>query len=116
MTEFEDYAQGARDIELEIRRKGIALKIDWHDPEQVQALAHEALDHLGEDLRHLEQSPTDFTLRAKVELFGLAALMLREMEESASLGAECHGGEVWKIFAKALWAEKQLRQSADKPR
>jgi hypothetical protein len=46
---------------------------------------------------------------AKVELFGLAALMLKTMTESATRGFETHGGTAWKSFARALWAEKALR-------
>jgi hypothetical protein len=36
--------------------------------------------------------------------------MLRTMQESASAaGFESHGGDAW-AFARALWAEKNLRQ------
>ncbi len=44
---------------------------------------------------------------AKLDLFGLAGIMLKTMEESASVGVESHGGAAWKSFAKALWAESR---------
>jgi hypothetical protein len=47
---------------------------------------------------------------ARVDLFGLAALMLKTMAESADQGIESHGGSAWKAFAKALWAEAALRK------
>jgi hypothetical protein len=54
----------------------------------------------------------DYKLLAKVDLFGLAGIMLKTMEESASTGIMSHGGGAWKAFAKALWAEKEFRSSA----
>ncbi|WP_374243670.1 hypothetical protein [Zoogloea sp.] len=113
MAGFENYAQDTHDIELEIERKGVALGIDWHDEEHVRALAREALDFAGADEREKsfdEQHP-DYARLAKIELFGLAGLMLRTMQESAATaGFESHGGDAWKAFARALWAEKKLRQ------
>ena len=40
---------------------------------------------------------------------GLAGIMLKTMEESAEHCIESHGGEAWKAFARALWAEERLR-------
>jgi hypothetical protein len=111
MGEHEDYARGTREIEIEIQRKGLALGIDWNNREQVHALAREALDQLAADVMLAAASPTDYALMAKVELFGLVGLMLRAMERSAGLGFLSHGGKIWKTFARALWEEKQLRQS-----
>lgn len=110
MAGFEDYDRGTREIELEIERKGIALGIDWTDEVQVRALAREALDHLADDVRLVSEANPDRQLMARVELFGLAALMLRTMTESAELGIHSHGGAAWKAFAKALWAEAALRK------
>jgi len=110
MAGFEDYAADTREIELEIERKGLALGVDWTDDGQVRALAREALDHSASDIRLAASGPVDHRLMAKVDLFGLAALMLRTMEESAGVGIESHGGPAWKAFARALWAEVQTRK------
>jgi hypothetical protein len=110
MAEFENHSEQTREIELEIERKGIALGIDWNDEAAVRALAHDALDHYAENVRRAASAPRDFRQMAKVELFGLAALMLHTMEESARRGYETHGGNAWKAFARALWAEKHARE------
>ncbi len=113
MASFENYAQDTKDIELEIERKGVALGIDWTNEDTVRALAREALDFAGaaDKNKQLDAAHLDYTRLAKLELFGLAGLMLRTMQESASAaGFESHGGDAWKAFARALWAEKKLRQ------
>lgn len=106
MAGFENYAQDTRDIELEIERRGVALGIDWHNEEQVRALAREALTYPASEITMLADKP-DYTKLAKLELFGLAGLMLRTMQESAETGFESHGGDAWKAFARALWAERR---------
>lgn len=108
MSGFENYARSTNEIEQEIERKGIALGIDWQDEVQVRALAREALAHVAADEKLSATAPVDHRRLAKLELFGLAAIMLRTMEESAVQGVESHGGEAWKAFAKALWAEAEL--------
>lgn len=105
MAGIANYATNTKAIELEIERKGIVLGIDWTDETQVRTLAKEALNHASEDIKLAAAAPVDHQLMAKVELYGLAALMLRTMEESADAGIESHGGVAWKAFAKALWAE-----------
>ncbi len=113
MAGFENYAQDTKDIELEIERKGVALGIDWKNEEAVRALAREALDFSSttEDARKIDATHLDYTRLAKLELFGLAGLMLRTMQDSAAdAGFESHGGDAWKAFARALWAERKLRQ------
>lgn len=109
MGGFENYARETAEIESEIVRKGIALGIDWGDEAQVRALAREALDHLAEDLHIAATEPPDYRLLAKVDLFGLAGVMLATMIKSAGQGIESHGGPAWKSFARALWAEASLR-------
>lgn len=111
MAGFENYLQDTQDIEREIERRGVALGIDWTNTEQVRALAREAIEHNSEDVQRATVRPIDYQLLAKVELFGLAALMLRTMQESASIGFESHGGVIWKTFARALWAEAQAHGS-----
>ena len=110
MTGFENYTENTREIELEIERKGIVLGIDWTDDVQVRALAREALDHSAAEVKLVAASPQDRKLMAKVDLFGLAAIMLKTMEECAGVGFECHGGPAWKALGKALWAEVELRK------
>jgi hypothetical protein len=103
---FENYSREALQIEHEIERKGAILGIDWEDAAQVRELARQALDcKLGENNRE----PDDPDDRARLELFGLAQLMLTVMKESADQDLVTHGGAAWKAFARALWAEHQLR-------
>ena len=110
MAGFENYAEEVREIEQEIERKGIILGIDWNDDVQVHALAREALD--CSELHLPTSGPIDYKLMAKLDLFGLAGIMLKTMEESANMGFESHGGPAWKAFAKALWAESKSRSGA----
>ncbi len=109
MAGFENYGEQAREIEQEIERKGIMLGIDWNDEVQVRALAREALDHANGETHIPATGPVDYKLMAKLDLFGLAGIMLKTMEESATIGVESHGGTAWKAFAKALWAELKMR-------
>ena len=108
MAGYENYGESAKEIEQEIERKGIILGIDWTDEHQVRTLAKEALGHLQDDLKTAAANPHDYRLRAKIDLFGLAGIMLKTMAESADNGMQSHGGEAWKAFAKALWAEAAI--------
>ena len=99
MASFEDFAAEVRLIEQEIVRYGIVLDIDWQDELAVRSLAREALDYRAREL------PVEPIGRAKLELFGLAQLMLKVMAESAGEAVEVHGGAVWKAFGRALWRE-----------
>ena len=112
MAGFDHYAQDSSEIESEIVRKGIILGIDWSDQAALRALAKEALDHLAKDVSIASSAPVDYKLMAKVDLFGLAGLMLKTMTKSASQGIESHGGPAWKAFAQALWAESELRSKS----
>ncbi len=102
MPEFENYRREADELEREIVRLGIALQIDWDDNVVVRGLAREALQVHG--ISALPRSPHEL---AKVELFGLAQLMLTVMRESAIENMITHGGPAWKAFARALWAEAE---------
>lgn len=106
MSGFENYGESAKALEREIERKGVILGIDWSDEAQVRTLAREALRHGADEAKAAAHDPQDYRLMAKAELFGLAALMLKTMQESANEGFLSHGGPVWKSFARALWAEK----------
>jgi hypothetical protein len=106
MPAFENYAEEAKRIEQEIVRHGIALGIDWTDDVAVRALAREALAcRSGTGPGHPLDGPEG---RAKLELFGLAQLMLKVMTESADENIETHGGPTWKAFGRALWRESGL--------
>lgn len=105
MAGFESYNEETAMLEKEIERLGMALGIDWSDDAQVRSLAREALSHGASELRASANHAGDYRLRAKAELFGLAALMFRIMEKSAGEGVLTHGGPAWKSFGRALWEE-----------
>ncbi len=109
MSGFENYSREAAQIEHEIETKGVILGIDWNNAVQVRELARQALDcKLGTD----NCEPGDPDDRARLELFGLAQLMLTVMRESANEDIDTHGGPAWKAFARALWAEHARHQAA----
>ncbi len=107
MSGFENYSREAADIELEIERKGIALGIDWNDEVQVRTLAQEALKARSGEQNNPGYGDTE-EQRTRVDLFGLAQLMLTVMRESADENMLTHGGPVWKIFGRALWLEARI--------
>jgi hypothetical protein len=110
---FEHYAEEAGRIEREIARHGIVLGIDWADGVAVRTLAREALAyHPGEDGKVSHGDTPEW--RTKLELFGLAQLMLKVMAESAADNIETHGGDVWKAFGRALWLESGLGDYTDR--
>lgn len=104
MSGFENYPQEVRALELELERMGVALGIDWSDDVQVRALAHEALSEEGKRTMEAATKGDRHSL-ARAELFGLAALMLKTLEESASEGVSSRGGPAWNAFGRALSAE-----------
>lgn len=105
MSGFENYAKEIKEIELEIERKGVVLGIDWDDQAQLRALAREAVMQSAAEAKEFTSGPDDYQAIARLELFGLAQLMLQTMQESAIDDIESHGGKTWKIFARALYAE-----------
>ncbi len=104
---FENYGREILDIEKEIERKGVVLGIDWQDTLQVRELARAALHHGKGASEPGQSSPLDRQDNARLELFGLIALMLKTMEQSAVDGMEAHGGPVWKLLGRALWQESE---------
>lgn len=110
MAGFEDYVKSAQEIEAELVRKGIALGIDWSNDGEVRALAREALNHQPDDMSISTSTPIDYRKMAKIDIFGLAGIMLKTMEESAGYGFESHGGPAWKALARALWAEARMQE------
>lgn len=113
MSGFEHYEKATSEIEKEIEHKGAILGIDWNNENEVRALAQEALSHLPENLRRASSGPTDYKLMAKIDLFGLAGMMLKTMEESAETGVESHGGPAWKAFSRALWLASRNKDNAE---
>ena len=109
MSGIENYSREAQQIEHEIERKGVVLGIDWNDAAQVSQLAREAIE-CRLDPEHPECTSSDPKTRARIELFGLAQLMLTVMKESANADIHTHGGAAWKAFARALWAEHDRRE------
>lgn len=109
MASFVNYVRSTRLIEREIARMGVALGVDWSDELQVRALAREALENGAQRVAAAAVQPENRRLMTKVSLFGLAALMLHTMADSANkLGVESSGGPTWKSFGRALWAENEL--------
>lgn len=104
MANFENFAAEAQQLESEIARKGVIIGIDWENEAQVRKLAKQALACHGETIQ-LDCNPSSPEGMAKLELFGLAQLMLKVMQQSADDGMLTHGGAVWKSFARALWQE-----------
>jgi hypothetical protein len=109
MSGYENYAREAQALEHEIEIKGVILDINWSNAVQVRELARQALDC---KLGALDCEPDDPRDRARIELFGLAQLMLKVIKESADEDIDTHGGPAWKAFARALWTEHELRQAA----
>ena len=110
MASFENFAAEAAQLETEISRKGVILGIDWENTAQVRKLARQALA-CNEETMKLDCPLSSPEGIAKLELFGLAQLMLKVMGESAGEGVLTHGGPVWKSFARALWEEKEARNA-----
>jgi len=104
MSLFENYGNEARQIELEIERKGVVLGIDWDNEPQVRAVAHRALVGTAKD-PNVEFHGLSWNDRAMFELIALSQLMLTVMRQSALEDMQTHGGRVWKSFGKALWIE-----------
>lgn len=106
-------SRGASEIETRIVRLGIALGIDWNDEVQVRSLAREALYHSRDALAESFRHPGDYQQKAKVELFGLAGLMMDLMKETAEEGMLTHGGDAWKSFSRALMQESGMADQND---
>ena len=102
------------EIGHQIASLGVGLGIDWDNEAEVRTLAREAIDHAQATVNSAGVSKEGSAL-LKAELFGLAALMLKNMQESAERGYLTHGGASWKAFAKALWQEYE-RSAQDQQR
>lgn len=115
MPEFERYPQEIEAIATEVERQCVALGLDCNDELQLRALAREALrPELRDAVLHAARHGERLAL-SKSELFGLSALMLKVMEETADIGFVTHGNDAWKHWARALWAEKAALEGEAKP-
>ncbi|MBL8447097.1 MAG: hypothetical protein JNJ44_06750 [Zoogloeaceae bacterium] len=108
---IEFFARNAEDLEHEIAKLGVVLGLDWADVPALRSLAREALDGGAGHVQDLVRSP-DPSRHAKGELFAIAVMMLRVLEESAEEGIPAHGGPCWKAFGKALYQEWAARTGA----
>ena len=111
MSGFENYDRETAELELQLQRKGIALNIDWNNAIQVREIACAAL-HCKPAVMDCDRH--DPEQMARLDLYGIAQLMLRVMTESARDDILSHGGPIWKIFARALWAEHDAQVAIEK--
>ncbi|GAA5175613.1 hypothetical protein GCM10025771_08260 [Niveibacterium umoris] len=113
MSEFDlkYYDSEAGQLALEIERKLVILGIDWNSESGLRALARDVLG--VNNGGHAIGSGAEFSRdQASEELYGLIALMNKLMAEAAGKGVEVHGNDVWKAIARALWAEKEVRDTS----
>ena len=88
---------------------GMVLNIDWDNEAELRVLAHDAINHAAATMSDAAVRKTAM-VQHKAELFGLAALMLKNMQDSADRGFLTHGGASWKAFARALYLESERRE------
>lgn len=102
MSQIENHWTEVSRLETELARKMIVLGLDWHDDAAMAQLAAECKVFGPADVGAAVASH-DSKKIAKAELFGLASLMLRTMENAALEGRDVHAGEVWKSFGRHLY-------------
>ncbi|MBR0567955.1 hypothetical protein J5J83_17670 [Azoarcus sp. L1K30] len=106
MSGFGHYAQTARELEREIFKRGLLIGVNWDDPAQLRALAHEALTCSSACRMDLLRN-ADMKTRGRGELFALAEMMFDTMRQSAQIGVHTQGGDVWKALGRALYEESE---------
>lgn len=109
MSELEKLAAEAKNIEAEIIAKGKILGIDWANGSAVRSLAQQSL------ASHDATLPIGFSMSspegmAKIELFGLAQMVLKVVQQGDEEETLALGGPIWSTFAKALLAEFKSKQ------
>lgn len=102
VSQIENHWDAVSKIETELKRKMIALGFDWHDEMKMSQLAAECKT-FGPAQAQAAYASNDREQVTKAELFALASLMMRTMEEAANEGRDVHGGEVWKALGKHLY-------------
>lgn len=107
MLEQLHYQESANELAIAVQRHLIILGVSLDDEAGLQALARESLDKDYRTRLRDEAAHGNHTALAKCELFGLAGLMLKTMENSADEGYKVHGNDAWKAFSRALWKVTQ---------
>lgn len=109
MADLEKLAAEAKQIEAEIVAKGKLVGIDWGNETAVRNLAKQSLASPDATL------PIGFSMSspegmAKIELLGLAQMVLKVLQQGDGEDLSGLGGPAWSAFAKALWTEFKSRQ------
>jgi hypothetical protein len=102
MSQIENHYDEVSRIEIELMRHMIALGLDWHSEVAMRQLAQEC-KAFGPSHAHAAYASHDPAQHSKAEIFALASLMLRTMENAAGENRSVHAGEVWKAFGKHLY-------------
>ena len=93
----------AEAINAELSAKSADLNFGWDDEGKVRALAKLALANSGETIK-LDCSFTSPEGQAKMEIIGLAPLILKLLDQAAAGGIQLESGAAWTAFSKALLA------------
>ena len=102
MSQIENHHDEVSEIETQMMRHMIALGLDWHNEAVMVQLAAEC-KAFGPGQASAAYASHDRTQKTKAELFVLASLMLKTMENAAGDNRFVHAGEVWKAFGKHLY-------------
>ena len=103
MSQIENHYDEVSRIETEMMRHMIALGLDWHNEVAMKQLADEC-KAFGPTHANAAYASHDHVQHGKAEIFALASLMLRTMENAAGENRSVHAGDVWKAFGKHLYS------------
>lgn len=113
MHSSEFLLKDANELEQEIERHCIGLRLDFTDPFQARQFAHEVLQNMA--MLKDAAARGDSQARAKVELFGMV-MMLHEANIKAfgpgymaQIDTMSSKEAAWTALAKALWGELKSR-------
>jgi len=117
MLEREAKVTNAREIDLEIRRKCIAIGLNCDDEFALQILAREVLW----DMTSLNKAASagNIPARIKVELYALTMMVHRINTDTSVSGYMIQFDDVfslkssWSAIARAIWKELDSRGSYD---
>lgn len=107
MSQIENHHDEVSNIETQLMRHMIALGLDWHNEAEMKKLAEEC-KAFGPSHASAAYASHDRVQKTKAELFVLASLMLKTMENAAAHNRFVHAGEVWKAFGKHLYDDYPL--------